>query len=265
MFLKLLVFYYFFFNIYFITKYYTLKVAIAFNFTSTFFELQSIFKKRSFLNVNCIYGSTGHLYTQISNGLFIDFFFSADFKRPYNLFLQKKVFKEFINPYANGNIVFWSSFSFVNYFEYNSIFVLFFNNSMKNFKLVVPNFSSSPYGTASLYILKKSLTYNVSKKCLIFGESINQAFMYINSKYLFYGFSSLTQILNFNRSNFERFIFIFPFLFQKNLEQMISIMKTQNFIFSRCLFEFTHSYIFAKIVCSFGYTKKSNLIFLLQN
>lgn len=249
---------FFFFNFFF---FFNLKIGVSSNLSYFVSEIQFLFENKSFLKIKQIQGSSGYLCTQIINGLNIDCFFSADKKRPLVLLKKNFLHKDFLYNYAYGTLIFWSVINFINFSDFKK-FIVLFDKSYDKFKLVVPNFDLSPYGKLASFLLKKNDTFNIRKKNLIFGENVNHTFLYINSKNVNYGFSSFSQILQHNRSDFKNFVYIFPFFFQKKLNQTFCILKTKKFLLSRCLFDFNKSYLVIKIIYCFGYAKNNNFIYI---
>src|SRR6478735_3692423 len=67
----------------------------------------TVFKKGNSGTVDVIYGSSGKLFEQISNGAPFDIFFSADINYPRQL-KEKGLTASEVYPYGVGRIVIWS-------------------------------------------------------------------------------------------------------------------------------------------------------------
>ncbi|HON52598.1 MAG TPA: molybdate ABC transporter substrate-binding protein [Bacteroidales bacterium] len=144
------------------------KVAAAADLRYAMDDIVKLYKQKNpAADIEVMYGSSGHAYTQIANGAPFDIYFSADIMYPQKL---KEAGLTISEPklYAIGRIVLWSSSVDVS----KGIMVL---NNMPHIKIATANPDHAPYGQRSIEALKYYKIYDKVQKQLIFGENISQA------------------------------------------------------------------------------------------
>ncbi|MBP9777603.1 MAG: molybdate ABC transporter substrate-binding protein [Rickettsiaceae bacterium] len=164
-------------------------VAVTSNFYLPLIEIRNNYTKITGSNIIVISGSTGKLYTQITQGASFDIFLAADDVRPKLLEKNNFATNNSRFTYAIGKLVFWSpgNENFKSSREY-------LEKDTDNY-IVIANPKLAPYGKAAESVLNKmGLTSKYSNK-IVTAENVNQAFMYIDKKQVNKGFISLSQIL----------------------------------------------------------------------
>lgn len=244
-------------NFCFISKQF--HIAISSNFSFVFDEICCIFEKKTNIYTISSSGSTGSLCTQIINGSFFDCFFSADMERPMFLQKNKMIVDNFFYTYASGRLVLWSKNCCFFNLKNTIICINLFTDT---FRIVLTNSNLSPYGCASAIILKKSFSKYLTLNNIIYGENVGQSFNFVLNSNIGVGFSSLSQLLNIYRKDLNEFIYVFPLQSNKLINQVFVVLKTKKVFFSHSLYDFVKSYMFKKIVCSYGYSWNNDSIFL---
>lgn len=163
------------------------KVAVAANFTEAVKEIGAAFEKASGDTVVLSFGSTGQLYTQITQGAPFDVFLSADQERP------EKAEKEGYGvpgsrfTYATGKIVLFSMDKQAVHGEATL-------KDAKFAKLSICNPAAAPYGAASVEAMKALAVYDALKGKLVQGENISQAYQFVATGNAEIGFVALSQV-----------------------------------------------------------------------
>lgn len=153
----------------------SIKIAAASDLQFALEEIKREFiKENSEHRVDIVYGSSGILYQQISNGAPFDLFFSADDFYPQHLKKNKNLKS---NPvqYAIGNIVLWSKKIDVQTNQMNSL------NFPSIRKIAIANPEHAPYGKRAKESMEYFGQYQKLKSKLIFGENISQTAHYVLS------------------------------------------------------------------------------------
>ena len=136
-----------------------------------------------------IFGASGAFFTQITHGAPFEVFLSADEERP-----KATVDKGFAVPgsrftYAIGRLVLWS----------RVVDVTEGDEALKagDFaKLAIANPVAAPYGTASVETMKALGVYDALRAKIVQGNSIAQAFQFVDTKNADVGFVALSQLFN---------------------------------------------------------------------
>ncbi|MDD2451871.1 MAG: molybdate ABC transporter substrate-binding protein [Sulfurovum sp.] len=130
-------------------------------------------KNRNGDSIEFTIGSSGRSYAQFKNGMQFDLFFSAD--RYYAEAIYND--KEASNPpitYANGVLTLYSLEKSLLKNDFSSLK----NEKVK--KIAIANPRVSPYGKASLELIKKNFQDSLESK-LVLGENVAQAAHFVDS------------------------------------------------------------------------------------
>lgn len=149
-----------------------------------------VFKKENpTIHTTIIYGSSGKLFQQISNGAPYDLFFSADMEFPTEL-KNKKFTISPVKIYAIGKLVIWSKKTDPNKQKINSLL------DAKSNKISIGNPTTAPYGAKAVEAMKYYKIYDKIKNKLVFGENITQAAQYVTTGAADIGIIALSQALS---------------------------------------------------------------------
>ncbi len=182
-----------------------LKVAVASNFATTAEALVEVFTQQSGHKVTLLVGSSGKHTMQIQYGLAVDVFMAADAKRPTLLEQNGFALKGSRQSYAQGRLVVWSAES--DFFETSSdlsgsqasssysvavsieaLNAIFARSEEQIVSIANPKIA--PYGLAAEQVLEALAV----KPKLVFGESVAQAFQFVNGGGAQLGLLALAQV-----------------------------------------------------------------------
>ncbi|MFD2113193.1 molybdate ABC transporter substrate-binding protein [Thiorhodococcus fuscus] len=161
------------------------KVAVAANFTAAMKEIATAFEQSTGHTALVSFGSTGKLYTQITNGAPFEVFLAADQARPEKLVKEGEASGEF--TYAVGKLVLWSTDPTL---ITDGGAVL---SSDRFEKLAIANPKTAPYGAAAIEVLKALGLEDGIKSKLVQGDNIAQTYQFVATKNAELGFVALAQ------------------------------------------------------------------------
>jgi molybdate transport system substrate-binding protein len=164
------------------------NVAVAANFTEPAKEIAALFKQKTGHEAVLSFGSSGQFYTQITQDAPFQVFLSADDERPMKLIEDGLAVADSRFTYAIGKLVLWSRMAdFVQGQETLK--------AGKFAKLSIANPAAAPYGTAAVETLKALQIYETIQSKIVQGNSIAQAFQFIDTGNAELGFVALSQII----------------------------------------------------------------------
>jgi molybdate transport system substrate-binding protein len=163
-------------------------VAVAANFTAPAKEIGAAFGKATGDTVEFSFGSTGQLYTQISQGAPFDAFFAADDERPVKAEAEGYAVAGSHFTYAVGKLALWSAKPGV--VDANGEVL----KSGGFAKLAIANPKAAPYGAAAVETMKKLGLYETLEPKLVQGNNISQAHQFVATGAAELGFVALSQV-----------------------------------------------------------------------
>ena len=167
----------------------TTHVAVAANFTQPAKEIAAAFKQKTGYEAALSFGASGQFYAQISQGAPFEVFLSADEKRPKDAAAAGLAVPESRFTYAIGQLVLWSK----------SLDVTKGDEALKAdgfAKLAIANPATAPYGAAALETLKALDLYSDVQLKIVQGNSIAQAFQFVETGNAELGFVARSQLAN---------------------------------------------------------------------
>ncbi len=163
------------------------NVAVAANFTDAAKEIAAAFKQKTGHEAILSFGSSGQFYTQITQDAPFQIFLSADDERPAKLVTDGLAMGDSRFTYAIGKLLLWSkSANYVKGVE-----------TLKGAafsKISIANPAAAPYGAAAIETMKALGVYDTLKSKIVEGNSIAQAFQFIDSGNAELGFIALSQV-----------------------------------------------------------------------
>ena len=212
-------------------------------------SMVTVFKKNNRGTVNVIYGSSGKLSEQISNGAPFDIFFSADINYPRQL-KEKALTASEVYLYGIGRIVLWSKKLDPNKDGMNSLV----SPSIK--KIAIANPVHAPYGKRA----EEALTYykllETVKGKLVYGENISQTAQFITTGAADIGIVALSLAVSPNMKKEGGKYYLIPENSHKPLEQGAVITRIgKGNDLAKAFMEFIKSDTANKILFHFGFTK----------
>ena len=162
-------------------------VAVAANFTEPAKEIAPLFKQKTGHEAVLIFGASGAFFTQITHGAPFEVFLSADTERPQAAIDGGFAVADSRFTYAIGQLVLWSRVVDVT----NGEAALKAGNFSK---LSIANPVAAPYGAAAIETMKALGIYDALKPKIVQGNSIAQAFQFVDTRNAEVGFVALSQL-----------------------------------------------------------------------
>jgi molybdate transport system substrate-binding protein len=162
-------------------------VAVAANFTEPAKEIAALFKEKTGHEAVLIFGASGAFFTQITHSAPFEVFLSADEDRPKAAVEQGFAVPDSRFTYAIGKLVLWSRVVDVTDGEA----ALKAGNFLK---LSIANPNAAPYGTAAVETMQALGVYDALKAKIVQGNSIAQAFQFVDTRNAEVGFVALSQL-----------------------------------------------------------------------
>lgn len=146
------------------------QAAVAANFTAAAKEIAAEFEKATGHNVELSFGSTGKLYTQITNGAPFDVFLAADAARPQKLVDSGDAVADSLFTYAVGQLVLWSNDETL--IDAEGLIL----KEKKLERLAIANPKTAPYGAAAVETLTAMGLWSDYEATTVRGDSIAQTY-----------------------------------------------------------------------------------------
>jgi molybdate transport system substrate-binding protein len=166
----------------------SVPVAVAANFADAAKAIGAAFKAKTGNDIAISAGATGGLYTQISQGAPFEVFLSADSKTPSKAVGAGFGVKGTQFTYAVGKIVLFSA-------DPKLVTGADTLKSGSFEKIAIADPKTAPYGAAAVEAMQKLGLYDALKPKLVTGESIAQAYQFVDSKNAELGFVALSQVV----------------------------------------------------------------------
>lgn len=164
------------------------NVAVAANFTDAAKEIAAAFKQKTGHEAILSFGSSGALYTQITQDAPFQIMLSADSERPKKLVDGGLAVPDSRFTYAIGKLVLWSKNPDLVKGE----------ATLKNAtfaKLSICNPVAAPYGEAAVEAMKSLKLYDALQPKLVVGANITQAFQFVDTGNADLGFVAGSQLI----------------------------------------------------------------------
>lgn len=165
-------------------------VAVAANFTEAAEEIGSAFEAATGHEVTYSFGSTGQLYTQITQGAPFEVFLAADQARPEKAVTDGLAVPDTRFTYAEGRLVLWSA---------DPALIadgpqVLSNPDLDHVAIADP--ATAPYGAAAVEALQGLGLYAELAPKLVQGKSITQTYQFVVTGNAPVGFVALSQVVN---------------------------------------------------------------------
>jgi molybdate transport system substrate-binding protein len=162
-------------------------VAVAANFTEPARAIAARFHEKTGHEAILIFGASGAFFTQITHDAPFDVFLSADDERPRLAVEQGFAIADSRFTYAIGKLALWSRVLDVA----DGKAAL---SAGKFSKLAIANPKSAPYGAAAVETMKALGVFDALQSKLVQGNSISQAFQFVDTRNAELGFVALAQL-----------------------------------------------------------------------
>lgn len=164
------------------------KVAVAANFTEAAREIAAVFKAKTGHEAVLSFGASGQFYNQIVQDAPFQILLSADDERPKKLVADGLAVPESRFTYAVGKLVLWSKSEGVVKGEETL-------RAGQFAKLSIANPAAAPYGAAAIETLKALKLYDTLQPRIVQGNSIAQAYQFVDTGNAEVGFVALSQVI----------------------------------------------------------------------
>lgn len=165
------------------------KVAVAANFTEPAREIAARFRARTGHDAVLAFGSSGQFYAQIANGAPFEVFLSADAERPQKAEAEGLAVAGSRFTYAVGRLVLYSKTP--GLVDARGAVL----RSGRFQKLALADPKIAPYGVAALETLKMLGLSEALAPKLVQGNSITQAYQFVDTGAAELGFVALSQVV----------------------------------------------------------------------
>lgn len=166
------------------------QVAVAANFTEPAKAIAAAFEKASGHNAVLSFGSSGQIFTQISNGAPFEVFLSADVERPTKAEQAGLGVKGSRFTYAVGRLVLFSRTPGLVDGQGAVLKAGRFQ------KIAIAEPSAAPYGQAAIETMQALGVYDALSPKVVKGGSITQAYQFVATGAAELGFVALSQVVN---------------------------------------------------------------------
>ena len=163
------------------------NVAVAANFTEPAKEIAALFKEKTGNEAILSFGASERFFPQITHDAPFQVFLSADEDRPKAEIEEGYAVPGTLFTYAIGRLVLWS----------RAVDVADGEAALKAgafSTLSIANPAAAPYGTAAIETMKALGVYDGLKAKIVQGNSIAQAFQFVDTRNADVGFVALSQL-----------------------------------------------------------------------
>lgn len=164
------------------------KLAVAANFTEPVKEIGQAFEKATGHKLLLSFGATGQFFAQISQGAPFEILIAADQATPAKAVAQGLAEPGTAFTYAVGKLVLFSKTQGLVTGEATL-------KDAKFTKLAIANPATAPYGAAGVETMKKLGVYEALQGKIVQGNSIAQAFQFVDTGNAEVGFVALSQVV----------------------------------------------------------------------
>jgi molybdate transport system substrate-binding protein len=219
------------------------NVAVAANFTDAAQEIAEAFKEKTGHEAILSFGSTGQLYTQITQDAPFEVFLAADQERP-----EKAVDEGLAVPasrftYAIGKIVLWSKDPDLVQGETTL--------SRGDFtRIAIANPVAAPYGAAAVQTMQALGVYDQLEPKIVQGNNIAQTYQFVETGNAELGFVALSQVVSADEgSRWE----VPASLYEPIRQDAVLLVKGADSEAARAFMAFLNGPDAAPIIAKYGY------------
>jgi molybdate transport system substrate-binding protein len=163
------------------------NVAVAANFTEAVKEIGALFEKATGHKAVFSFGSTGQLYTQITQDAPFEVFLAADQATPKKAVDAGLAVPESRFVYATGKVVLFSR-------DKDTVKGEATLKEGKFAKIAIANPVTAPYGAAAVEVMNAVGVYDALKSKIVQGNNIAQTYQFVSTGNAEVGFVALSQV-----------------------------------------------------------------------
>ena len=223
------------------------QVAVAANFTAPIQAIAKDFEHDTGHTLVAAYGATGQFYAQIKNGAPFEVFLAADDTTPKKLEEEKQIVPGSRFTYAIGTLALWSAKE--GYVDAKGEVLK--QNAFSH--LAIANPKAAPYGLAATQVLDKLQLTAATKRKIVEGQNITQAFQFVSTGNAELGFVALSQIFKDGKVT-QGSAWIVPANLHDPIRQdAVLLDKGKNNAAAKALIEYLKGPKAAALIKSYGY------------
>jgi molybdate transport system substrate-binding protein len=228
-------------------------IAVASNFIAPMNALVEEFEALSSHKLRVVYGSSGRLFAQITNGAPFDVFLSADSEMPTRLIADGYGVAGSQMTYAIGRLALWSNKESSKAIAKLSIEEILLNEGFSVIAIANPRLA--PYGLAAKQSLESMGLWERLKSKLVQGENISQTYQFVFTGNADIGFVSYSQLGSENSRQATNYLLV-PSEHHDAIAQDSVLLErgTQNKA-SLMFIDYLKSNSAGKLIESFGYRR----------
>jgi molybdate transport system substrate-binding protein len=162
-------------------------VAVAANFTDAANEIAQVFKEKTGHEAILSFGSTGQLYTQITQAAPFEVFLAADDERPAKAVDEGFAVAGSQFTYAIGTLVLWSR-------DPDRVQGARTLKGDDFAKIAIANPEAAPYGAAAVQAMQALGVYDQLEPKIVQGNNISQTLQFVETGNAELGFVALAQV-----------------------------------------------------------------------
>jgi molybdate transport system substrate-binding protein len=223
------------------------QVAVAANFTAPIQAIAKEFEKDTGHTLVASFGATGQFYTQIKNGAPFEVFLAADDTTPARLESENEIVKGSRFTYAVGTLALWSAKD--GYVDDKGQ-VLKDNHYTH---LSIANPKAAPYGLAATQVLDKLGLTDATKPKIVEGQSIAQAYQFVQTGNAELGFVALSQVFKDGKLTGGSAWIVPANLHEPIKQDAVILNKGKDNAAAKALMEYLKGPKAAAVIKSFGY------------
>lgn len=223
------------------------QVAVAANFTAPIQAIAKDFEKDTGHKLVASFGATGQFYTQIKNGAPFDVFLAADDTTPAKLESENEIVKGSRFTYAVGTLALWSAKD--GYVDGNGQVLR--DNTYTHLSIANPK--AAPYGLAATQALDKLGLTDATKPKIVEGQSIAQAYQFVQTGNAELGFVALSQVYKDGKLTGGSAWIVPANLHEPIKQDAVILNKGKDNAAAKALMDYLKGPKAAAVIKSFGY------------
>jgi molybdate transport system substrate-binding protein len=192
----------------------SVNVAVAANFTAVAEELAGLFKAETGHEAVLSFGSTGQLYTQITQGAPFGVFLAADDTRPAKAVADGLGVEGSVFTYAVGQLALYSAS--LDLADGEAALGGPFE------KLAIADPAAAPYGAAAVEAMTALGIYETVKPRLVTGANISQTLQFVDTGNAELGFVAASQVVG------KPHVWLVPAALHEPIRQDAVLLKTAS-------------------------------------
>lgn len=223
------------------------QVAVAANFTAPIQAIAKDFEKDTGHKLVASFGATGQFYTQIKNGAPFDVFLAADDTTPAKLESENEIVKGSRFTYAIGTLALWSAKE--GYVDDKGEVLK--KNQYQHLSIANPK--AAPYGLAATQVLDKLNLTEATKAKIVEGQSIAQAYQFVQTGNAELGFVALSQVYKDGKLTSGSAWIVPANLHEPIKQDAVILNKGKDSAAAKALIEYLKGPKAAAVIKSYGY------------